>query len=1237
MAPVVQQPGEEWLQASKNWDMERLLVALGAAKKTVKPSSKGLSKTEKKFLVLLLCGHGPEAIAQKLDRNPNGVRVDLSKGLYDYIEVLIGKRPTDWREIIIWLEQRGYKITQPPELAQPTKTFFYKRQDWGEALDVSIFYGRTEELSTLKQWILNDRCRLVALLGMGGIGKSSLSVKLAQQIQEHFDYVIWRSLRNAPPLNEILADLIQFLSNEQNTNLPKDLNCQISQLIERLRQHRCLVILDNLESILLGGESPLSPSGDSRTGYYQDGYEGYSDLIRRVGESPHQSCLMLTSREKPQELAALEGEMLPARSLQLRGVQEVDGLSILQATGLSLSSSSDQGRELINRCGYNPLALRIVSTTIRELYDGDISEFLAQELVVFDGIRVLLDEQFNRLSDLEKQIMYWLAIEREQVSTLELREQLIPPVTQPKFIEALKSLRQRSLIETVSASFTLQNVLMEYVSERLVQQVCQEIEWLMIEGSNQPANLQLFNSHALIKSTAKDYVREAQTRIILKEVVDRLVTKLGSKAVMASQLKQLLSRLQNNPTRGYAGGNIINLLCQMRIDLTDYNFSNLAIWQAYLQDASLQNVNFAGADLSKSVFAKTLGNHLTVAIGPDGKLATGDEDGKILLWQVADGTQLAACEGHSGWIRSVAFSPQGKTLASGSDDRTIRLWDVNAGESLNTWFGHTDRVNCICFSPDGRTLASGSDDQTVKLWNINSGQCIHTFQGHSERVHAVTFSPDSHRLASGSDDQTVRLWDISTGQCLQTFHSNTNWIWVIAFAQQSYPLAKPSEEESFDGHFIASSGENQVVSLWDINTGDCFRILRGHADSVSTVALSPDGQILASSSDDQIVKLWQVSTGECLKTLQGFDSPICSLAFSPDRQILAIGYAERMVQLWDVNTGQALRTLRGYRHQVRSFAVSPDSQTLATGSDTCIVKLWDVNTGRTFRTLQGHRDWVCSLAFSPDGCTLASGSDDRTVKLWNIPSGDCLKTLQSHTNSVQVVTFSPDGRTLASASDDQTVKLWDISTGQCLRTLLGHTQFVRAIAFSPDSQILASGSNDQRVKLWNLSTGECLNTLQGHTDRVPTLTFSPDGQTLASGSYDRTVKLWSVRTGQCLSNRQVNTERLHGVCYSIKGQLLVSSRDEQTVHLWDVDTGECLKTLSEHTRQVWSLHFSPNGRTLVSGSYDHAIKFWDIETGECLKSLKTDKPYDGMNITGVTGITESTIATLRILGAIEYS
>jgi hypothetical protein len=151
-----------------------------------------------------------------------------------------------------------------------------KTINWGEAIDVSIFYGRAEELALLEQWLIGDRCRLVTLLGMGGIGKTSLSIKVAERIQEQFDYIIWHSLCNAPSLLDLLAELIQFLSNQQETNLPETVDAGISRLMHYLRQHRCLLILDNFESIL---------QEEERTGCYRQGYEGYGQLLRCVGRN----------------------------------------------------------------------------------------------------------------------------------------------------------------------------------------------------------------------------------------------------------------------------------------------------------------------------------------------------------------------------------------------------------------------------------------------------------------------------------------------------------------------------------------------------------------------------------------------------------------------------------------------------------------------------------------------------------------------------------------------------------------------------------------------------------------------------------------------------------------------------------------------------------------------------------------------------------------------------------------
>ena len=1091
---------------------------------------------------------------------------------------------------------------------------FHRGADWGEQIDVSMFYGRTAELNTLEQWLINERCRLVALLGTGGIGKTSIAAKLVQQIQGSFEYVIWRSLHNSPPLFEILATLIQFFSNWEvsENDLPKSVDSRISLLIEYLFKHRCLIVLDNTETILRSG---------NYAGSYREDYEDYGLLLKRMGQEVHQSCLILTSREKPTEVASFQGKVLAVRSLQLGGLEAVAGQKILEVKGIGGSES--ELTTLVERYAGNPLALKIVATTVQDVFDGDVSEFLRQETAVFGSIRELLDQQFSRLSDIEKDIMYWLAINREPISLSELREDIGSPIILPKLMDALASLVQRSLLEKTTSTlvqknvllFTLQPVLMEYVGNQLVEQVCQEITM---------QNIKLLRSHALIKTTVKDYVLRTQIRLILQPVIYGLLTDLRSKKHIEEKLTQILAKLRKeSPLEpGYTGGNIFNLLKHLETDLSGYDFSYLNISQADLRCVDLHNVNFAHANLAKLAFVESFGAILSVTFSPSGTLlATGDTNGEIHLYQVADGQQLLTCKGHKGWVWSVCFSSDGKTLVSGSEDQTIKLWDTSNGYCLANLEAHSGTVFSVAFSPDGHTLVSGDEDHTVKLWNISTGQVSKNLTGHTNWVFSVVFSADGYTLASGSHDSTIKLWDTSTGQLLNTLHGHTKRVQSVAYSPKN-------------SHILASASDDHTVKLWDTSTGECLKTLQGHSNGVWSIAFSPDGQVLASSSDDQTVRLWDCRTDQCFRILEQHSNRVLSIAFSPQGTILASGTFDQEIKIWEVSSGHCLKTIQGYANWVLSIAFSPQG-TLASGTNDGKVRLWNSSTGECLKTLKGHSNKVWSITFSPDGNILASSSDDQTVKLWNISTGRCLKTLPGHAGGVLSVAFSPTSQVLASGGEDHAVKLWDISTDKCFKTLQGHTNRIFAVAFSVDAHILASGSDDQTVKLWDIHTGQCLKTLQGHSNRIYSVAFSPNNFILASASEDKTLKLWDIRTGECLKTLLGHTGWVRSVTFSPDSQVLASSSDDSTVKLWHMSTGECLKTLQGHTGWVWSVIFSPKGDMIASGSHDGSIKLWDVLTGDCVQTLRDKRPYEGMDITGITGINEATVETLKALGAVE--
>ena len=1089
--------------------------------------------------------------------------------------------------------------------------------DWGEADDVSTFSGRDQELSTLKKWVLNENCRLVAVLAMGGMGKTALSVKLAQQIQSEFEYVIWRSLRNAPPLKEILTDIIKFLSNQQRIDLPDDTNRCISLLItDYLQKHRCLVILDNVESILTDGE---------RAGLYKEGYEEYGELLTRVGSTAHVSCLLMTSREKLKEIALLEGKNRGVRSFSLKGLNEFYGRDIFQEKSKEqgeFDGSENDYRLIIEHYAGNPLALNIAATFILEIFNGKLSNFIAEYLevghVIFDDIRDVLDRQFNRLPAFQQEIMYWLAVNRDPVSTSELHNDIVS-LQQQKLPENLKYLMWRSLVEkNNSGLFTQQPVVMEYITERLIEQVCQEIE---------TGQISLLNKIALSKAETKDYIRESQCKIILEPLQKNLIEVFRGRENLEGRLKEILSNLRITSLEdpGYAGGNIINLLCQIKLDLSNYNFSGISIWQSYLQGVNLHGVNFRNSDLSKSFFTETLGSIWAVIFSPNGKLlATGDSFNKIRLWQVSDCKLERTIEGHTDWIQALAFSPNGQILASGSGDQTVKLWDVQTGKCLKTLQGHTDWLGAVAFSPNGQILASGSGDRTVKLWDVQTGELVTTLQGHSHRVRAIAFSPDGKILASASEDKTVKLWNVETEECFNTLKEHTDTVRSVTFSP--------------DGKILASGSDDCFVKQWDVTTGKCVNTLEGHTDAVRTIAFSPDSQKLASGGLDSIIRLWEMTTGELINYLKGHDNAIRSLVFSPDGKILASGSDDNNVRLWNCNTAKCLRVLQGYSRFIEAVAFSPDGRTLVSASEDKTLRLWDTRSSdgvSLLKTFRGHTHWVWSVAFSPDGKKLVSCSEDRTLRLWNVITTECLNIFKGHTSWVQSVAFSPDGLTVASCSYDQTVRIWDISTGECLNILKEHTSWVQSVAYSPDGQKLVSCSDDQTVRVWDLNTNQCVLILDEHTKWIWSVAFSSDGKTIASAGADQTVRLWNINSRKCFIILDEHTEGVRSVAFSPDGRTLASGSDDKTVKLWDVSTGRCLHTLQEHTNAVRSVSFHPNNKLLASGSEDEKIKIWDIHTGKCIFTTGIPLPYEAMNITGVTGLTDAQKSTLKALGAVE--
>jgi WD40 repeat protein len=1112
------------------------------------------------------------------------------------------------------------------------------RCDWELAPATPNLVGRDEMLHRIAHAIEQNEARLIGLSGMGGIGKSWLAAAVAHGVAFRFTHVIWRSLRNAPPISEILPQLIRFITDQQIGELPIRLDEQLALLLHLLRERRVLLVLDNLESTLLA---------EGAANQYRPGYEGYGELLCMVRDSAHQSCLLVTSRELPPELALPPAVRPALQVFRLLGLATPAVQSWL--AGANLQGSAHEWERFVAHYSGNPLALQFAAQTVLEQHGGQLAHFLQERITIFGEIRTLLDEQFHRLTSLEQAMLYWLAILREPATRHQLAALMVTPLVRQQLVDLLRSLLRRCWVETDNARFGLQNVVLEYLTDRLVG---------VMSDAILQRDLARLQTHGLLVTDSPNYLHQVQQRLLLQPVAEQIRMVLGRTGALR-QLARLKTQLRRAPAQdGYAGANLLHLCAYLCAgDLHGQNFARLTFRKAIFRGLELRAANFTQARFDQCEFVDSFGIVSAVAFSPDGAwLAVGASNDTLCLWRLdlAEGSaarpssprlhEPIECEpalpgaDHQTWIerrrriRVLAFDQRSQLLAAGYENGAVGVWAAPHGRLIAVLYRHSRQVCALAFTAQGDQLLSASVDQTICSWAVGDWSCLDGWQGDPQRAKAIAFHPFAPLLASAVQN-SIHLWDTRLHRHQQHLSDEqATEILCLAFSP--------------DGRWVVSGDYHGAINLWDVQSGRRLWRATAHLHEVRSIVFAPTGDLLASASHDGMLRIWDAYSGACVQTIDARENALFAADFHPAGALLASAAQDGAVRLWGVtrpqhpsiHAGECLTLRQGWSSRLWELALGEEQSSmqpgfLLSGGDDGRIQCWDWPAGALRHILIGHTRAVRALACQPGNQSqsplIASASIDATVRLWSVTARRCRRVLVGHAGGLLALAFRPDGQLLASGGYDHRVRIWDVETGDALFVLSACRDTVRALAFSPDGLYLAAASSDYAIHLWDAQTFTYLASLVGHAQAVMSLSFDHTAQLLASADGAQ-VRLWNIQTGDC----QVTFEGCYPLIFHPTQPLLFALRwDRSTPQVVDVQSGHIVHQFGGATGHLHCLKVSASGRFLFGAGEEGLIRVWESAGGALVNTLAPARIYEGMNLQRTSGLTVRQMASLRRLGA----
>lgn len=584
-------------------------------------------------------------------------------------------------------------------------------------------------------------------------------------------------------------------------------------------------------------------------------------------------------------------------------------------------------------------------------------------------------------------------------------------------------------------------------------------------------------------------------------------------------------------------------------------------------------------DLKKRSTISHSGEIKSVVLTPDGKyLITGSLDKSIKVWSIVSKSEEFSLFS-TAKVLSLAINLDGNYLISGSDDGTVKIWSL---EQRNYFIlsGHSNYVSTVAISSDTKYIVSGSDDRTIKVWNFYERKEEFTLKGHSSSVISVCISLDTKYIISGSIDHTIRVWNIIEQKQEFVLRGHSTSVCSVAI--------------SLDSSYIVSGSDDMTIKIWDFNTKLEIFTLTGHSNSVKTVSFTPDQKFIISGSLDNSIKVWNIAQRTEEFTLTGHLDGINSIAINSEGTYIVSGSKDKNVKIWEIKNKIEYKLLSNHSNKVSTLAVSHDQKYIISGSADKTIRVWNFIRKTEEFCLIGHSEAIRSVSISLDGSHIISCSDDKKIKVWDFDKRKEVYTITGHFYPILDVAISSDKKFIASVSIDKTVKIWNFLEKKEEFTFIGHTDYVRSVDISPNSKYIVSGSDDKTIKVWDMDNREEYCTLEGHLNYVWSVIISSSGNYIISGSADQAIKIWNLIGKREEFSLMGHTNYVTSVCISSDEKYIVSSSTDKTIKIWNFSERREEFTVNECPSKLLSAVISPSGEYIAACSDDKNIYVWNF-------------------------------------------